>query len=48
MNRKKYLIYILTFFIIASTLLPIIPSFAEEAEPSLNAPVALLMDARYW
>ena len=48
MNRKKYLVYILTFFIVVSALLPIIPSFASNKEPVVNAPVALLMDSRYW
>lgn len=44
MNRKKYLIYIVTFFMILNLILPIIPSFATTSEPSVNAPVALLMD----
>lgn len=45
MNRKKYLIYILTFLIIISSFLPINLSFATEKEPSVNAPVALLIDS---
>lgn len=45
MNRKKFLIYILTFFIIVSTILPVVPSFAVEEEPIVDAPVALLMDS---
>lgn len=44
MNRKKYLIYIVTLFIILNLILPIIPSFATTSQPSVNAPVALLMD----
>lgn len=48
MNRKKYLIYIITFFIIVSAILPIVSSFAEEITPTVNAPVALLIDSRYW
>ncbi len=48
MNRKKFLLYILTFFIIALLLLPVTQVFAVQDEPTVNAPVALLMDARYW
>lgn len=45
MNRKKFLIYILTVFIVISAILPIVPSFAVEEEPVVDAPVALLMES---
>lgn len=45
MNRKKFLIYILTFFIVISAILPISPSFAVEKKPIVDAPVALLIEA---
>lgn len=48
MNFKKYLIYILTFLIIIGCVLPITTVYATTDEPNVNAPVALLMDSRYW
>lgn len=44
MNRNKYLIYIFTFLMILNLILPVVPSFAAISDPSVNAPVALLMD----
>jgi D-alanyl-D-alanine carboxypeptidase (penicillin-binding protein 5/6) len=45
MNRKKLYIYILTLFIVFSCVLPVSCSFATTEEPTVNAPVALLMDS---
>lgn len=45
MKQKKYLLYILTFFMIINLILPTCFSFASSKEPVVNAPVALLMDS---
>jgi D-alanyl-D-alanine carboxypeptidase len=45
MVRKKLLIYIFTIFMILSCVLPTSVSFGVTEEPTVNAPVALLMDS---
>lgn len=45
MNRKKYIVSIITFFMIINLFLPVVTSLGASSEPTAVAPVALLMDA---
>lgn len=45
MNRKKYIVSIITFFMIINLFLPVVTSLGASSEPTAVAPVVLLMDA---
>lgn len=48
MKIRKFLPYVILLFIVAYLFLPYNISFATENSPNVNAPVALLIDSRYW
>lgn len=48
MKLKKFLSYIILSFVVAYLCLPFTLSFATENKPTVNAPVALIMDSRNW
>lgn len=48
MKLRKSLPCVILFFIVAYLFLPFTIVFGAESSPNVNAPVALLMDSRYW
>jgi len=48
MKLKKFLSCFILSFVVTYLFLPFTLSFGAENKPTVNAPVALLMDSRYW